>query len=89
MRIDEQQERVVPDRFAFKIEYIGCIATQQYADTTHKRRYPFFLAHLIPAGVEPHHISGFGTTNSSSLKELRSAEDGMILPELNQCSREL
>src|SRR2546430_17736129 len=89
MRVDQQQERVVANWFTFKIENIHRVAAQQHAKTANERRCPFFLAHLAAAGIEPHHIADFRTSNPSALEKLRTAEDGMIAPQLNQFSREL
>ena len=59
MRINQQQKGVVVDRLTFKVQDITGIATQQHSNASNKWRRPFFLAHLIAAGIEPHHIAGF------------------------------
>src|SRR6266702_3840157 len=89
MCVDQQQERVVANWFTFKIENIHRVAAQQHAKTANERRCPFFLAHLAAARIEPHHIPDFRTSNPPALEKLWTAEDRMVLPELNQLLREL
>ena len=66
MSIDQQQKRVVTDRLAFKSDYIARIAAQQHAEAPNKRRCPFFLAHQVTAGIEPHHVPNLGTGDAAT-----------------------
>ena len=56
MGVNQEEECVVANWFAFEIEHVHRVAAQQHAETTNERGCPFFFAHLITAGIEPHHI---------------------------------
>src|SRR6267378_4179418 len=88
MRVDEKQEGLVADRFAFETEHVNRISTQKHSDAAHEWRRPFFVAHLVAAGVEPHHIPDLRPADSPALEKLRTPKNRMIAPELNQLLRE-
>ena len=38
MRVDQKQERLIADRFAFETEHVDGIAAQKHSDAAHKGR---------------------------------------------------
>src|SRR5882724_1443882 len=89
MGINQQQKRVVANWFAFKINNIDRVATEQHSDTANERRRPFFVAHLAPAGIEPHHIPNLRAAYPAALKEFWTAKYRMRLAKPDQLSREI
>src|SRR3954451_20063278 len=89
MRVNQQQKGIVTDWFAFKAENIAGIATQQHPNATNKSRGPFFVAHLAPARIEPHHVANLRTSYSPTLKKLRPTKHRMCMTKTDQLSREL
>src|ERR1700746_395685 len=85
--VDQEKKRIVANRLILKIEHIAGVAAQQYAKTTYEGRRPFFLAHFVPAGIEPHHIPNLRAANPAALEEFRPAKHGMLFAELNQSPR--
>src|ERR1051325_2441017 len=82
--VHQKQESFVTHRFAPSIDDVAGIAAEQHAETTDKRRIPFFVAHLFAAGIKPHHILDLGATNPASLEKFRAPKDPMGGPEQNQ-----
>src|SRR5439155_10601821 len=56
VRVDQEQKSLIANRFTFKAEYVDRIAAQEHSETARKRRRPIFIAHLVAAWVEPHHV---------------------------------
>src|SRR5215212_699973 len=87
--VNQKQKCVIANRFAFKVRNVGGVAAQQHPKTANKRRRPFFLAHLVAPGVEPHHILDLGAANPPPLQKFRPAENRVIFSQLDQATSEL
>src|ERR1700682_5826908 len=88
MRVDQEQECLIANRLRFEVHKIHRIAAQKHSEATHKWRSPFFFAHFVPAGIEPHHIFNFRAPKSPSLEKFWTPKYRMILAQLDQPARE-
>ena len=89
MSIHKEQKCFIPDRLKLKIDNVLGVSAQEHAETTHERRAPFFIAHFIAAGIEPHHILDLGPTYPPTPEKFRPPKDRMLAPKADQFFREL
>src|SRR5579864_1381183 len=89
VRIDQNEKCFVSHRLAFEIHDVDRIAAQKHAETTHKRRRPFVVAHFAATRRKPHHIFDLASPNPATLEKFRTSKDRMIFAELNQATGKL
>src|SRR5215475_10269850 len=65
------------------------VATRELPNTSNEERRPFFVAHFAAAGIEPHHVANLRSADTPTLKEFRSAKDGMRIAKSNELAGEL
>src|SRR4051794_15100912 len=88
MRVEENQKSLIANRLAFGVDHIERVAAQQHAETADKGRRPFFVAHFIPTGVEPHDILDFRAADTAALEKFGPAKNRMLMSQLDQFSGE-
>src|ERR1700686_92249 len=88
-RVDQEQKSFVAGRVALEREHVDRVAAEKHADTTHERRAPFLVAHLVAAGIEPHYVPDFRAADPAALEEFWAPKNRMIAPELNESLRKI
>ena len=74
MRVDQEEKGIVADRFAFEILHVDGVAAQEHSEAANERRIPLLVAHLVAAGIEPHHVANLRAANPAALERISAGE---------------
>src|SRR5579885_84499 len=89
MGIEQKQKGIVANRFAMEAQHVHHVAAQEHAQAADEGRSPLLLAHLVAAGIEPHHVANLRAGDAASLEKFRPPENRVRPAELDQVSGKL
>ena len=88
VRVEEQEEGIVPDRITLSIHLCDRVSGKPHAETTGKSLAPVLFGHFFAVRPEPGNVFDFGAMNMSPLKKLPAVEDRMLLAQFDEEDRE-
>ena len=90
MRVESEREKSRRESVRLRNSSTSIVSPlNSTPEAAHEGRAPFLVAHFVAARIEPHHVLDLRSANAPALEKLRTPENRMIAPELDQLLGEI
>jgi hypothetical protein len=80
MRIEEEQQGVIPNLSPARIDLLNRIASQSHPQTVGEPTLPILIGHLFTVGPEPREVLDLRAADLPTMEKLATAQYRVLLP---------